>query len=309
MQIRRLVLMDASGYQLFRLWSGICSIGLNLGLVWAVYLASLWLPGLSALSGTLSLPLVALTVSLFLVLAFLPFEILIGYAGETAFSRGQQSFREWFRDWRHSQWLIILGLVTGICGFGLVGSLPLHWKLTGVVAVCLAATAFVFTLPFWVRVLGGISSEYDPELEADINHELKKHGASSLNVLILNDGEEEGVNGTILPFQSDTFLINQNSGEELHAHELAALALREEFFHRKGQSTICFVIVLGWIATGTLLALTLPAIWLGADTNLQLGLGGVAVLTTWCFLALLTWPPLNNYYMLKADQYLGQIDG
>jgi len=301
--------MDASGYQLFRLWSGICSIGINLGLIWAAYLASHWLPGFNSLNHLLGLPLAALVCAMLHVCAFLPFEILMGYAGETAFSRGQQSFREWMRDWRRSQWLVLLGIVFGICLFGWGGHLPLHWQLTTVVAVCLVMVLFTMTLPFWICLLSGMSTEHDPELEDDINQELAEHEATRLKVLILDDGDEEGGNGTILPFQSDTFIINQAAGEELHAHELAALALRELWFHQKGQSSLCLIIVLLWLVSGALLALNIPAIWLAAATPLQLGLGGAAVLTTWCFLALLIWPPLNNRQMLNADRYLAQHIG
>ncbi|MEM6885165.1 MAG: hypothetical protein AAF571_09040 [Verrucomicrobiota bacterium] len=301
--------MDASGYQLFRLWAGICSIGVNLGLIWAAYMASHWLPGLNSVTDLLLLPLWALGIALFMILAFLPFEILTGYAGEAAFSRGQQSFREWFRDWRRSQWLVVLGLVVGICLFGWGGSLSLPWQLTAVLAVCLVIAGFIMTLSFWIRMLGGMPSEQDPELEEDINQELLKHGASPLNLHILDDGDEEGVNGTILPFQSDTLLINQSCGEELHAEELAAMALREQWFHQKGQSTLCLMIVIGWMAAGVLLALILPTAWLGASSALQLGLGGAAIFTTWCFLALLIWPPLNNRMMLQADLYLAEKIG
>ncbi|MEM1158267.1 MAG: hypothetical protein AAF649_08100 [Verrucomicrobiota bacterium] len=301
--------MDASGYQLFRLWSGICSIGVNLGLVWVAYLAALWLPAFNEFAGVVSLPVVALLLSIVFILAFLPFEILAGYAGETAFSRGQQSFREWLRDWSQSQWLVMLGLVAGVCLFGWGGSQSLMWQLIAVAGVCCSVAGFMMTLPFWIRQLGSMTTEHDPELEDDINQELEKHGTKPLKVIILDDGDEEGVNGAILPFHSDTFIINQASGEELHAHELAALALREQWFHQRGQSTLCLTIVLGWVAAGALLALTLPSAWLQAASALQLGLGGVAVMTSWCFLALLIWPPLNNRIMLQADAYLAEKIG
>lgn len=301
--------MDSSSYQQFRLWSGICSIGINLGMIWTAFFMSLMLPSLSAGISGILFPLVALSIALIFILAFLPFEILVGFAGESAFSRGRQSLGEWMRDWGKSQWFIIFGLVCGLCFFAWADGLPLLWKLIAVSLVCLLAAFFVFSLPFWVQLLGGMAAEQDLELDDEVNEKLRQYDAPPVKILILDDGDEEGVNGTILPFHPDTFIINHAAGEELHADELAALALREQWFHRKGQSLQCLLIVLGWLAAGLLLALTVPAAWLGATYPLQLGLGGVAVLTTWCFLALLVWPPLNNRIMLKADAYLAKKIG
>jgi len=301
--------MDASSYQQFRLWAGICSIGINLGLVWAAYLATHWVPGLTGATEVWFLPFFAFTFALIAILAFLPFEVLIGFAGESAFSRSQQSFSEWLQDWSRSQWLVLAGVVAGICIFGWVGPQGLLWHLAAVVALSVVAAGFVFTLPFWIRFLGGFAVENDRRLESQVNEVLKSHDAPPVRLAIVDDGDEEGVNGTILPFDSETFTINRAASEQLEAEELASLVLREQWFHRNGQAGLCLGIVLGWLSAGILLSFWIPGALLGAESALQSGIGGTAVMTTWCFLALLTWPPLNNRIMLRADASMAEKIG
>lgn len=301
--------MDASGYQQFRLWAGICSIGMNLGLVWAAYLATHWVPGLTEVTPIWLLPFFAFSFALIAVLAFLPFEILIGFAGESAFSRSQQSFSEWLQDWSRSQWLVVTGVVAGVCIFGWVGPQGLIWHLVAVVILSAVSALFILTLPFWIRFLGGFAAGQDNRLESQVNEVLKSHDAPPVRLVILDDGDEEGVNGTILPFDSETFTINHAASEQLEPEELASLVLREQWFHRDGQGGLCLAIVLGWLSAGILLSFWIPGALLEAESALQSGIGGTAVMTTWCFLALLTWPPLNNRITLKADAAMAEKIG
>lgn len=301
--------MDASSYQWFRLWSGICSIGLNLGLIWAVYLASLLLTDLPGMASDWALPVYALGVAVLIILAFLPFEILIGHAAESAFSRSCQSWEDWLRDWSASQGLILAGLAGGICLFGYVGRLDLGSKVIALAVMAGLLPLFIYSLPFWMQKLAGLHATRNPELESDLNRELKSLGAYHLDLHILPDGDEEGVNGTILPFRPGIFYINSNAAAELRPKELAALALRELWFHRKGQSLLSTVIVVAWALAGLYLALRIPGFLLPASTALQQGLGGAALMTSWCFLALFVWPPFSNRIMLKADRFLAEKIG
>jgi hypothetical protein len=301
--------VDASSYQLFRLWSGICSIGLNLGLIWAVYGTSLLVTGLPGMTLDGALPLYGLIVAILIVIAFLPFEILIGYAGEAAFSRTRQALSEWLKDWSRPQWFVILGMVAGISLFGFIGRMDVFSQCIAVGVISALAAGFLISLPYLVHRLGGMRSNRDAVLEEAINQHLDQLDSPPLKLQILEDGGEEGVNGAILPFQRHTLTINQAASEELEVNELAALALREQWFHQKGQGLMCVAIVIGWIMAGLTMALFLPGSALPADTALQQGLSGAAIMTTWCFLALFVWPPLSNHTMLKADAYLAEKIG
>ncbi|MEO0453967.1 MAG: hypothetical protein AAFY98_07500 [Verrucomicrobiota bacterium] len=301
--------MDASQYQLFRLWSGICSIGLNLGMIWAAFLASAFLPNLPGSDLAWGFPLYTAAIALFLLLAFLPFEILIGFAAESTYSRTQQSFSEWFADWFRGIGSTFFGLVFGICFFGFVGQLNgLNLAITCAAAIGLVLL-LIFTLPNWAFAVGALPIIADTELESELNEELNKLDAPPVQLHILKDGDEEGVNGMILPFQPNALYLNRSATEELDANELAAMAIREQWFHRQGQSTLCVGIILTWTLAGILMAVTLPSFLLGNTTLLQSGLGGAAIMTTWTFLALFTWPPLNNKFMLDADQHLAEKIG
>jgi Zn-dependent protease with chaperone function len=301
--------MDASRYQRFRLWSGICGIGLNLGLIWIAYLAATLLDVMPAFHSPFTLPLVALVVGSMLVLAFLPFEILIGYAGESCFSRCQQSFRQWLGDWSRCQWFILTGYVSGITFFGWVAPLDLFWQGFIVISAMGILAGFIYTLPLWMKLLSGEHRTHNATLETALNQELARYDVDALQLKIVNDGSEEGVNGVILPGEKNIFTINQPARDELEPPELAALAIRELWFHQKGQSQLCLAIVLLWVATGITLGLTIPAGLGGAANPLQLGLGGATIMTSWCFLALFVWPPLNNRIMLQADRQLAALIG
>jgi Zn-dependent protease with chaperone function len=303
------VFMDASSYQHFRLWAGICSIGLNLGMIWTAYafcLLPLPLPGIEQVP---YLPLYAMVVTVAIILAYLPFEILIGYAAELAQARTQLTLGQWLRDWWRPQWFVAFGLTAGISLFGIVSQMPLSAIMVTLGMVTLLVLALIWGLPYLIRLPGGLRPQTNPVLEAALNETLREFKAPDVTLKILDDGDEEGVNGVIMPFHPKTLYINRAAAEELDVKELAALTFREQWFHQRGQTLLHVGIVLGWILAGVYLALTVPGSILPATTALEQGLGGAAIMTTWCFLALLIWPPLNNRAMLKADLHLAHHVG
>jgi len=62
------------------------------------------------------------------------------------------------------------------------------------------------------------------------------------------------------------------------------------------------VIVEVWILLGILLTRYMPV-----KNSVQAGLDGVAVMTTWSFLALFVWPTLNRRWMRQADSCLASL--
>lgn len=298
--------MNASAYQRFRLWGGICSIGLNLGLIWLAYLIAL---GFVSNGSGVVLPLYALGIVVALIVAFLPFEILIGHAGEAAFGRTHQPLRDWLRDWWAVQWFPVLGGTLGIGFFGGISTQPAAIQWSAFVGVIALALILIILLPVWVRRASGLSVSEDPALTVAFHRELERMGGPPLNLTILDDGGDEGVNGAILPFHRDHLFINRAAAERLSPADLAALGFRERWFHESGKSRICSGIVIGWMAAGVALALHAPGLLVPAQTPLHHGLAGAALLTTWCFIALFVWPPVNHRFMLEADAILAQTIG
>ncbi|MEM9400575.1 MAG: hypothetical protein AAF984_10225 [Verrucomicrobiota bacterium] len=250
------------------------------------------------------LPLYALCVGMLLTLCFLPFEILIGYAAEAVLGRTTQTLWQWLLDWSRSQLLILVGTVLGICFFGYVGQMEMLYQLAAVGASFLLFLFLIFILPYASTYLSGMACVENQNLEKTINEGLSKWNVRPLKLKILDDGGEEGVNGCIFPFFKNTFYVNQKAVDELNADELASMAYREYWFHQNGKSFLCTSIVLIWAILGLGLSITVPAAFLAATNALEFGLCGAALFTSWCFLALFIWPPLNNKLMLKADQAL-----
>ncbi|MEM6823003.1 MAG: hypothetical protein AAF558_13820 [Verrucomicrobiota bacterium] len=298
--------MTATSYQRFRLWSGICSIGLNLSLAWLAYGISLGFGDISFYPAPWILPLYALLISVFLILAFLPFEILIGFAAESSLGRTNESLNSWLSSWVKNQRFGILSLACGISLFGWLG--PATWGATWIAAalLCFVLILIIYVLPSLIEHLGTGHISKNERLESRINEELEQLGTEPVRLRLIDDGGQEGVNGMMLPFYKNRFFINQSAADQLSAKELGLLALREQWFQNCGQTRLSLLIIITWSVAGFLLSCTVPGGVLPANTALQHGLGGMAIMTSWCFLALFVWPPLSNRAMLNADSYLAE---
>ncbi|MGF1679310.1 MAG: hypothetical protein ACFCUX_08955 [Candidatus Methylacidiphilales bacterium] len=314
--------LDSSSYQRVRLWSGVTTIGLQLTAVWSLYLMVLPLHALP--EHPLFVLLAGLVFTLGWAALFLPLEILTGHAVESAVGRTRQPLFKWLQDWFKSQLLTLPGIGIGFCLFAWIA--PLNWSTTLGVATLLFFLVWLFTrfLNLLFNALMRPYLKHHPELEHNINQQLEKWSCSPIKLSILDDGGDEGVNGMIMPGKppSIPFTINAHASDSLTPWELAALAAREQWFMKSqfcmnfkikflriSPRTLSHLVCSFWIATGFIIACSFPGLILPAHHAIHYALGGLALFTTWCFLALLTWPPLSNHHMLQADAHLVSLIG
>jgi Zn-dependent protease with chaperone function len=108
------------------------------------------------------------------------------------------------------------------------------------------------------------------------------------------------VNGCITP--RGFLSLSTTVARLLTPREAALLTAREECYRRSGTWIVILVIVMVWTFLGILVARLMPG------TNpVQGGLNGVAIMSTWCFLALFVWPTVNRIWMRNADESLASI--
>jgi len=287
--------MKPSDYQRVRLWAGITSIGTNLAIIWALAISSAWWAGW--FPGTLSQIILLVVVAGGIALANLPFDALSGHAMETAAGRTTQSFRLWLTDWLRERMLFVCGLAFGFLffwvNFVFVQSLAL--PLLGM-AVLLAAVGL------WL-VPGGKSSRQGSDekaFEAELLAELTALGVGHRVIQWFENGDVDSVNGYIR--LNGTLCLATNVSRRLQPREAALLVAREEWFRRSRVWLLIDGIALAWLMLGFSAAL-----WYPATSAVQAALGGSAVVTTWCFIALFVWPSLNRRWMRKGDFSLTRI--
>jgi hypothetical protein len=248
--------MQPSKYQRFRLWSGITGIGLNLAMVWAAYVFALFLSEpLEAIRGGW-IAVAALGVALVFTLAMLPFDILVGHAAESAMGRVTTPLRDWLKNWFQNLPVFLFGTTFGISLFAWAA--PAAWGATWVAlgVVALLAVLVIVSIPKLINRTASIGSE--PELEEATNNVLRSLDAETVQLRVVEDGGQEGVNGMMMPFRPGTLYINRAAAENLQARELALLTLRERGFQSSGGTATALIATVGWVITGCLLAMTLP---------------------------------------------------
>ncbi len=284
--------MNPTRYQRIRLWAGITSIGTNLALIWVLAITStLWAERFASVPSTALAFLAAATL---ITLANLPFDILTGDAVERAAGRVSQPTANWIRDWARGRAQTLLGLWTGMMFFSFLPQLPqgaMRW-------VMLVAAVVTLVLFLWVPAgrpaAKGSSTE---EFEKNLCLELKHLGLKARQIRWFDLGDSETVTGCIVP--RGVLSLSDTVAQQLTPREAALMAAREESYRRSGTWVLLLLIVAAWTLFGILLARVTPSL-----SPVQAGLNGAAVMSSWCFLALLIWPSLNRAWMRKADAFL-----
>jgi len=290
--------MNATLYQRVRLWSGIFSIGANLGLIWGFYGASLGIstPLLARLgAGALLFPVAAM-----LALGFV-FDILVGYATESALGRTTQSFAAWLRDWLFGALRVGVGLYVGLWFTGWMRFLPASQFATFILGAGLFFTALAFALPSLMPRSWRVDNDETRQYATIVRQELGEVGVPShLPIIWIESEDETTVNGAIPPLGRAQIWLSSNALQGLTPRQTALLIRRDWWFRRTHKHFIESAICIGWLLLGLLIARRFPP----ANNAVQAALGSAAVLTTWCFAALFVWPRLNSIWTRAGDRDL-----
>jgi hypothetical protein len=287
--------VDSTHYQRIRLWSGITSIGANLGLIWALALsASWWAAGFSSV---LAVSLTLLAAAILMTLANLPFDMLSGHAVEVAVGRTGLSANRWCSDWIRNRAMTLAGLWVGMVFFAVFHSVTGHW------AFLMPLAAVVLILILFLMIPAGhicSSGSLEESFEKKLKEELKALQAIPRQVRWFDHGDLETVNGCITP--RGFLSLSTSVVQLLTPREAALMAVREECYRRSGTWIVILLIVMIWILAGILMTRLLPG-----ENPVQAGLNGAAIMSAWSFLALFVWPTLNRVWMRNADEFLASI--
>ncbi len=287
--------MDPSRYQRIRLWAGITSIGANLAIICGLAVtAGVWA---DQFSGLISSATVLFASAVLMALANLPFDALTGDAVERAAGRIERTTLSWFKDWLRGRSTTLLGVWVGMMFFSFlpqVSRSSLPWIL---------AAAGLFTLLLFLLVPAGRTADHGSsrqEFEKALTSEMKALGVTLRPVRWFDHGDSETVNGYITP--RGFLSLSESVAQWLTPREAALMAVREEYYRRSGAWILIQVIVVVWTLLGVLLASITPTL-----NQVQAGLAGAAVMSSWCLLALFIWPTSNRILMRKADAFLASL--
>ncbi len=284
--------MNSTAYQRVRLWSGITSIGTNLGAIWVLALTAVgWAPLIPA-----HFPIVAVfaLIAILWPLANLPFEILVGHTTETAFDRTTQPLKGWLADWLRASALNALALVIAFTFFYVAASSGLAGPFFALAAIIVAVAL--------LRLPSGFHAPPDaPEAayETKLAAELTKLDHPTRPIRWFDNAETTTVNGYVRPLPPRHLCLSTTVASQLKPREAALLVARENWFVRSGASLVTTAIAALWILGGVALALRFPS-----PFPIQSAFLGPAIVTTWCFLALFVWPTLNRAINRRADRSL-----
>jgi hypothetical protein len=284
--------LNSAAYQRVRLWSGITSIGTNLGAIWIIALtAAAWAQLLPE-----QIPIVAVMglIAILWPLANLPFEILVGHATETAFARTTQPLRAWLADWIRTAAVTAISLFFAFTFFYVAASANLALPFLIVAAIIIVIALF--------RLPGGFPAPPDsPEAtyEKELATALTALDQPARPIRWFDNAESTTVNGFTRPLPPRHLCLATNVTRHLTPREAALLAAREEWFARSGAGLLVTAIAALWLLGGVALALLYPA-----PFPIQSAFLGPAIITTWCFLALFIWPTVNRLLNRRADRHL-----
>lgn len=288
--------MTASAYQRIRLWSGIVSIGSNLGAIWALYFSAAWWSyGL----GSASAIAILVVIPFGLAVANLPFEILTGHACETAAGRTEQTLTSWLSDWLRGAIPSAVAQSVGFLLFYFASNLdgPSRWLIAAGVALLIMVVTYA-SLPLRLARRAALKSSELARYEREVEREFEAAKMQAPRICWVNDSDLTTVNGAIPAFGRILFL-STNVAQQLTPRETMLMVLREVWFSQTGTSRMVVLIAMLWLLAGVLLALGMPGV-----TGSQTAIGGAAVVTTWCFAALFVWPACNRVWMRQADRFL-----
>ena len=280
--------LNATNYQQVRLWSGIFSIGANLGLIWALYFASLsaspWL-----LSRFDARVLLLLPVAAMLALGFV-FDLLCGHTMESALGRTRQSLKGWLRDWLLVALRVAPALYVGLLSLGWLRFQPTSNQLLFAVFAALFLIFLTLLLPAFLPRSWRCESDQTRDFAVQLRPELAKIGVpSGLAILWIESEDETTVNGAIPPLGRAQIWLGTNVARELSPRQAALLIRRDWWFRRTKKHVLSAAICVSWLLFGFLFARFLPA-----RDALQAAFGGAAIVTSWCFVALFVWPRLDE---------------
>jgi len=292
---------SASDYQKVRLWSGIFSIGANLGLIWAFYLVSLLVsPQLLGLFDAKIWLLVPVAAMLALGLVF---DILSGYAAESALGRTKQSFKLWLRDWLLVSLRVAPALYGGLLILGWLRFQSLTTQGRCIVDGGFFLALVVLLLPALLPRSWCRENDETHAFKLLLQPELAKIGVpAKVPIMWIETEDETTVNGAIPPYGGMQIWLSTNVARHLTAREAALLIRRDFYFRRTKKHSLGALICIFWLLLGLIFAQLMPA-----RDALQAALGGGALITTWCFVALFVWPHLNRVWMKNADRDLLQV--
>jgi hypothetical protein len=292
--------VNASSYQRIRLWSGIVSIGANLGIIFGLYLSAPWWS--SALTGHVA-PIALLVVLPFsIALANLPFEILSGHACESAANRTCQSLGDWLQDWAREVAPICFAQAFGLLFFYGFAVVP------GGIQLAFAALTSIAVVALGLLRMGSMGRTVRCEFSDDDDFtrrtmdEREKLGVKNVKIEWADLADETTVNGGIRPF-ANTILLSTSVRGQLSPREVALLCAREQWLkcNHAGSAAAAWIAA-GWLLLGVGFALAVPA-----ANPMQAAIGGAAVVSMWSFAALFVWPPLNQKWARRGDNYLARI--
>ncbi len=288
----RTVFQNATAYQRIRLWAGITSIGFNLLLILFFAVTSTWWASL--LNGPTWEFLFLGTLAVGISLANLPFDLLSGFAIESAFRQTTQSLAVWIRDWLIGRGAACLGLCFSFSLFWWNHSTSGAHVLPILVLACALLIAGILSIPTGFKAPPHSS---ESRFEIGLREKLILRNGRPRDIRWFDNREAHFVNGFISP--SGVLCLSTTVASELTPREASLLAAREEWFRVSGAFLAEGTIVVLWSLLGLFFALTISS-----SSGLQAAICGAAVVTGWCFLALFIWPSLNRNWMTKADQYL-----
>lgn len=300
--------MLATNYQRVRLWSGVTTLGLNLAIAWGAFLLAPriegWLPGW---------PLAA-QVAVVVILgtfAVLPLEVLVGHAIERMVERTDQTLRGWLNDWFQGVIRFVIPAIIGgtLLGFGA----SWWWPIKIAAGLVLIIAAFVTAEQFYHLIPPGWkpAESPDPAFVASLREACEEMNVPPAHIAWVDDSDAFTSTGVVV---SPVFMATREENgmvipavgmstavaRYLQPRQAALMISRELFILKCGFRRKALLLSLLWLAGGLSLAWWLP---LGA-TPLASALGGMAVMSTWCLLALFVFPPLSRRWVLKADQFL-----
>ena len=301
--------MLASSYQRVRLWSGISAIGLNLVLAWMLFGLS---PVLQRLFPRWPFPAVLALCLLGGMLLMLPFELLMGHAVERLVERSEQSLGAWLADWaRGAAHYFFASWCAGLA-FGYGAGLWWPWRVAitmAILGLCLLAAEYQFrSSPRTWRPDSPSFTIYESEVQSALDD--LRIPAPPLRWIA--DSDSYAVNGMVvgpalLGSAEDHLLppvaITTSVVKYLKPTQTALLIAREVFQHRAGFRRTALLVCLGWLLAGLAMAWSAP-MFAGAMPALNSALLAMAIMTTWCFLALFVWPVWNRYWVRRADGFL-----
>ncbi len=246
------------------------------------------------------------------MLLLLPFDLLTGHAVERLVERSEQSLGGWLRDWLQGASRYLFASWCAGLAFGYGSGLWWPWRAgltVAVLAICFLAAEFHFRLsPRTWKPADPSFAAYESAVQAELT-ELKQPSpplrwmaesdAFAVNGMAIGPvilGNAEGV--ALPPVALTTSVVKY-----LKARQAALMIAREVFQHRAGFRRMTLMACLGWLLAGLILVWAAPA-YTGALPLLNAALLGMAIMTTWCIVALFVWPLWNRYWVRRADGFL-----